>query len=109
MNSFWSTVIISSAPPAQDVAITSGNQTGGYGGPLFYCHFLAKWSPFVFLYTRLISLPPRSPELNPAEHIWEEFREKNFAHRAFRDLDEVEDNLRQGLNDIAIDPKDFVQ
>jgi hypothetical protein len=54
---------------------------------------------------RLISLPPRSPELNPAEHIWEELREKNFANRAFRDLDEVEDNLCQGLNDIAIDPE----
>ncbi len=54
---------------------------------------------------RLINLPPRSPELNPAEHIWEELREKNFANRACRDLDEVEDNLCQGLNDIAIDPE----
>jgi hypothetical protein len=54
---------------------------------------------------RLISLPPRSPELNPAEHIWEELREKNFANRAFRDLDEVEDTLCQGLNDIAMDPE----
>jgi len=50
---------------------------------------------------RLIKLPPRSPELNPAEHIWEELREKNFANRAFRDLDEVEDHLCQGLNDRA--------
>jgi hypothetical protein len=54
---------------------------------------------------RLISLPPRSPELNPAEHIWEELREKNFANRAFRDLDEVEDTLCRGLNDIAKDPE----
>jgi len=50
---------------------------------------------------RLIELPPRSPELNPSEHIWEELREKNFANKAFRDLDEVEDNLCQGLNDLA--------
>jgi transposase len=35
---------------------------------------------------RLIKLPPRSPELNPAEHIWEELREKNFANKACRDL-----------------------
>jgi len=54
---------------------------------------------------RLIKLPPRSPELNPAEHIWEELREKNFANRAFRDLDEVEDHLCQGLNDRAKDPE----
>jgi hypothetical protein len=52
---------------------------------------------------RLINLPPRSPELNPVEHIWEELREKNFANRAFGDLDEVEGSLCQGLNDLAID------
>lgn len=54
---------------------------------------------------RLIKLPPRSPELNPSEHIWEELREKNFANKACRDLDEVEDNLCQGLNDLARDPE----
>ena len=54
---------------------------------------------------RLIKLPPRSPELNPSEHIWEELREKNFANRAFRNLDEVEDTLCQGLNDLAKDPE----
>ena len=54
---------------------------------------------------RLIKLPPRSPELNPSEHIWEELREKNFANRAFRDLDEVEDHLCRGLNDLANDPE----
>ena len=53
---------------------------------------------------RLIKLPPRSPELNSAEHIWEELREKNFANKACRDLDEVEDNLCRGLNDLAKDP-----
>jgi len=54
---------------------------------------------------RLVNLPPRSPELNPAEHIWEELREKNFANRACRDLDEVEDHICQGLNDLAKDPE----
>ena len=54
---------------------------------------------------RMIKLPPRSPELNPVEHIWEELREKNFANKALRDLDEVEKNLCQGLNDIALDPE----
>ncbi len=54
---------------------------------------------------RLIKLPPRSPELNPAEHIWEELREKNFANKAFRDLDEVEDKLCQGLTDLNRNPE----
>jgi hypothetical protein len=54
---------------------------------------------------RLIMLPPRSPELNPPEHIWEDLREKHFANKAFRDLDGVEDTLCQGLNDLARDPQ----
>jgi hypothetical protein len=55
--------------------------------------------------SRLIKLPPRSPELNPSEHIWEELREKHFANKACRDLDEVEDNLCRGLNDLAGNPE----
>jgi hypothetical protein len=54
---------------------------------------------------RLIKLPPRSPELNPAEHIWEELREKHFANKALQDLDEVEDNLCLGLNELARNPE----
>jgi transposase len=53
---------------------------------------------------RLIELPARSPELNPAEHIWEELKEKNFANKAFEDLDEVEENLCLGLNALADNP-----
>jgi hypothetical protein len=47
MISFWSTVIISSTPLAQDVAPTSCIQRGGYGGPLFYGQNSLKWSPFL--------------------------------------------------------------
>ena len=54
---------------------------------------------------RLIKLPPRSPELNPPEHIWEELREKHFANKAFSDLDGVEDTLCQGLNELAGNPE----
>jgi putative transposase len=54
---------------------------------------------------RLIKLPPRSPELNPAEHIWEELREKNFANKACRELDEVEGKLCRGLKDLAKNPE----
>jgi hypothetical protein len=54
---------------------------------------------------RLIEFPPRSPKLNPSEHIWEELRERNFANKACRDLDEVEDALCQGLYDLAKDPE----
>lgn len=50
---------------------------------------------------RLINFPPRSPELNPVEHIWEELKEKNFANKAFESLDEVEHNLCLGFNQLA--------
>lgn len=31
----------------------------------------------------LVRLPPYSPELNPAERLWEELREKEFANKVF--------------------------
>lgn len=34
----------------------------------------------------LIRLPAYSPELNPAERLWEELREKEFANRVFDSL-----------------------
>lgn len=46
---------------------------------------------------RLIFLPPYSPELNPAEHLWESLRERCFANHVFRDLDAVEQTLSDGL------------
>lgn len=32
---------------------------------------------------RLVFLPPYSPELNPAEHLWEALREDCFANHVF--------------------------
>ena len=46
---------------------------------------------------RLIFLPPYSPELNPAEHLWEAVREERFANHVFANLDAVEGALTQGL------------
>jgi hypothetical protein len=46
---------------------------------------------------RLIYLPPYSPELNPAEHLWESIRENCFANHVFADLDAVERALTKGL------------
>jgi len=46
---------------------------------------------------RLIYLPAYSPELNPAEHLWEAIREDCFANHVFADLDAVERALTRGL------------
>lgn len=53
---------------------------------------------------RLIEQPSHSPELNPAEHIWDEIREKNFHNRAFDTLDGVERALCRGLKALHQNP-----
>jgi hypothetical protein len=53
---------------------------------------------------RLIYLPPYSPELNPAEHLWETVREGSFANHVFADLDAVEAALTKGLVALESDP-----
>jgi transposase len=37
----------------------------------------------------LVRLPSFSPELNPAERLWDELREKEFANKLFDCLDAI--------------------
>jgi transposase len=46
---------------------------------------------------RLLNVPPYSPELNPAEHLWEEIREKWFPNLVFKNITTVEDTLMEAL------------
>ena len=46
---------------------------------------------------RLEPLPPWSPQLNPAEHLWEEVREKWLANHLLSNLEAVERQLVRGL------------
>ena len=55
-------------------------------------------------YMRLMFLPPYSPELNPAEHLWESLREDYFANHVFANLDAVESALTKGLVALEADP-----
>ena len=54
---------------------------------------------------RIVLLPPYSPELNPAEHLWEALREDWFANAVFPDLDAVEDMLETGLIALESDSR----
>jgi len=54
---------------------------------------------------RPLFLPAYSPELNPAEHLWEALREQCFANHFFTDLDAVERTLTAGLHALEIDPE----
>ncbi len=49
----------------------------------------------------LIFLPPYSPELNPAERLWEEIREKEFGNRIFDFLHEAVAQARVGLERLS--------
>jgi len=53
---------------------------------------------------RLVFLPPYSPELNPAESVWEHLRENSFGNRSFETLDEVEEVLCAGLKKLHDNP-----
>ncbi|MDO9253744.1 MAG: transposase [Hydrogenophaga sp.] len=53
---------------------------------------------------RSLMLPPCSPELNPAEHLWEAIREDCFANHVFADLDAVVSAFTTGLCDLEADP-----
>ncbi|NDZ14613.1 IS630 family transposase [Variovorax sp. WS11] len=53
---------------------------------------------------RVIFLPPYSPELNPAEHLWESLREDCFANHVFANLDAVESTLTNGLVALESNP-----
>ena len=52
---------------------------------------------------RFIFLPPASPELNPAEHLWEHVREKYFANRVFDSLGDVEERLERSFHEVYHD------
>lgn len=52
---------------------------------------------------RLIWLPAYSPQCNPAEHIWDEMREKWFANKVFDSMDAVEDTLMDALVTLGKD------
>ena len=54
---------------------------------------------------RLIYQPSHSPELNPAEHLWEELREKHLPNKAFRSLGAVERALYEGLGKLHDAPE----
>jgi transposase len=46
---------------------------------------------------RIIYLPPYSPEVNPAEHLWEHIREKYLRHGSWLSMDTLEDKLEKAL------------
>ena len=53
----------------------------------------------------LVLLPPYSPELNPAEQIWNALRRNHFANRVFDCLDAATAQAELGLAQMAANKK----
>lgn len=49
----------------------------------------------------LVRLPPYSPELNPAEQIWNVLRRNYFANRVFESLEAATTQAELGLTEMA--------
>lgn len=49
----------------------------------------------------LVLLPPYSPELNPAEQIWNVLRKRYFANKVFDSLDAATQQAERGLSEMA--------
>lgn len=53
----------------------------------------------------LLRLPAYSPELNPAERLWDELREKEFANRVFDSIGSAMAQTARGLKKLENSPK----
>jgi hypothetical protein len=54
---------------------------------------------------RWLPQPPGSPALHPGEHLWDDLRENEMAHRLFDALEYLEIALCNGINRLASDPE----
>ena len=52
---------------------------------------------------RIAELPPYSPELNPAEHLWDAMRERNFKNVTFTSMEKVEQAMVSSLRTLEED------
>jgi len=52
----------------------------------------------------LLPLPPRSPELNPVENIWQFMRDNWLSNRVFPSLDQIIDLCCHAWNKLVAQP-----
>jgi transposase len=53
----------------------------------------------------LVTLPPRSPELNPTENLWHYLRSHHWSNRTYANLDAVEHAAVQGWRQVCLTPQ----
>jgi transposase len=52
----------------------------------------------------LLHLPPKSPELNPVEKVWQYLRDRHLSHRVLADYDAVVGAACQAWNALTAEP-----
>lgn len=52
----------------------------------------------------LLPLPPRSPELNPVENLWQFLRDNHLSNRIFKSYDDILDHCCYAWNSIIDQP-----
>jgi hypothetical protein len=52
----------------------------------------------------LLSLPPRSPELNPVENVWQFLRDNWLSNRIFRSYDDIVAHCCDAWNELMDQP-----
>jgi hypothetical protein len=52
----------------------------------------------------LIPLPPRAPELNPQENIWQFMRANSLSNRVFKSYDDIVDHCCYAWNTLVDQP-----
>lgn len=53
----------------------------------------------------IILLPSRSPELNPAENVWQYLRQNSLSNRVFESYDDILDAGCEAWNDLIAQPE----
>ena len=56
----------------------------------------------------LMPLPPRSPELNPAENIWQHLRQRWLSNRIFKDYEAILDAVCDAWNRLIAEPNRII-
>ena len=52
----------------------------------------------------LLPLPPRSPELNPVENVWQFLRDNHLSNRVFKSYDDIVAHCCSAWNDLMDQP-----
>jgi len=52
----------------------------------------------------IVLLPPRSPELNPTENVWQFMRDNWLSNRVFQSFDDILDHCSDAWNKLVDQP-----